>query len=676
MRPRTLQSTLDQRAGALIGRERERAAVLDLVGCDAPFVAVVHGIAGVGKSMLLRAAAVDARARGTLVVAVDGRTLEPTERGFLTSLGSALGTPLATIADATEALAGDARVLLTIDTHEQLRLLDAWLRQSFVPALPQNVRLLLAGRDTPSAWQRDLGDLLRTIRLENLSDEAARTLLRRAGVDDAIARRVARVAHGHPLSLQLAAGALAERPGLPAEDAVLGPMVEELARLYIDGLEPITRRALDAAAVLRRTTLSLLEAMLPDDDPAELFATLRALPFVELGSQGLVVHDTLRVATSALLQASDPARHRAHRRAAWTRLRAELRTAGRADLWRYTADMLYLVENPIVRDAFFPSGSDELTVEPARAADGAAIAAISAAQQGPEANAVLDAWWRSAPDAFRVVRDAAGVVLGFSSRCQPQDVSRSLLRHDPVTAAWMEHLRRAPVPSRQRVLFERHALASGDIAMAPLWLDIKRVYLELRPHLRRLYGAVPDVDRALTVLAPLGFAALPGAPIRIGDDAHWTLVNDFGPGSIDGWLSEVVGRELAADEPTVLDPAARRLVLDGRGVDLSRLELDVLRHPAAPRGRRGHPRGAAARGMGTPVDGRKLERRRGGGERAAEEDGRSRRRARDGPRRGLPTLPARLGGQGARGDHPASWTPGSQRAVTALTLYTARCVRS
>jgi hypothetical protein len=440
------------------------------------------------------------------------------------------------------------------------------------------VRLLLAGRDTPSAWQRDLGDLLRTIRLDNLSDEAARVLLRRAGVDGAIAGRVARVARGHPLSLQLAAGALAERPGLPAEDAVLGPMVEELAHLYIDGLDPITRRAVDAASVVRRTTLTLLEAMLPDDDPAELFGALRALPFVELGAEGLVVHDTVRVATSALLQASDPARHRAHRRAAWTRLRAELRTAGRADLWRYTADMLYLVENPIVRNAFFPSGADKLTIEPAHAADRAAIAEMSAAQLGPEATALVDAWWSAAPDVFRVVRDAAGAVQGFSSLCEPQDVSRSLLRGDPVTAAWMEHLRRAPVPSHQRVLFNRHLLACGDSAMATLWLDAKRVYLELRPDLRRLYVPVPDVDRALTVLAPLGFAALPGAPVRIGEDEHWTLVNDFGPGSIDGWLGEVVGRELGADEPTVLDPAARRLVLDGRGVDLSRLELDVLRH--------------------------------------------------------------------------------------------------
>src|SRR5215813_1234035 len=87
MSRRTLQSALDQRASALIGRERERAALLELVEGDTPLVAVVHGIAGVGKSTLLQAAAVDARARGTLVVALDGSAFEPTERGFLRSLG-------------------------------------------------------------------------------------------------------------------------------------------------------------------------------------------------------------------------------------------------------------------------------------------------------------------------------------------------------------------------------------------------------------------------------------------------------------------------------------------------------------------------------------------------------------------------------------------------------------
>jgi hypothetical protein len=38
--------------------------------------------------------------------------------------------------------------------------------------------------------------------------------------------------------------------------------------------------------------------------------------------------------------------------------------------------------------------------------------------------------------------------------------------------------------------------ACDDVAMAKLWLDAKRAYLELRPHLRRLYTRVPDVERA------------------------------------------------------------------------------------------------------------------------------------------------------------------------------------
>jgi hypothetical protein len=542
---------LDERLVALVGRGRERAALLDLVERDTPIVAFVHGIAGVGKSALLRAAAVDARARGATVVALDGRAFEPTERGFLAALGDALE-------------GHDGRVVLTIDAHERLRLLDAWLRQELVPGLPENVRVVIAGRDGPAAWRRDLGELLRVVRLGNLTDEAALEVLERNGVAPSTAGRVAPLAHGHPLSLQLAVGALAERPTLAAEDAVTGALVEELAGLYVDGLEPVTRRALDAASVVRRTTLSLLRAMLPDEDPADLFARLRALPFVELGSQGLLVHDAVRAATSALLRAADPARHRAHRSAAWTRLRAELRTAGGSDLWRYTADMLYLVENPIVRSAFFPSGSDDLAIEPARPGDGEAIVPAGS-------DPLLEAWWRQAPETFRVVRDAGGAVRGYSSLCLPQDVPRALLRGDPVAQAVLEHLRREPVPSGQRILLNRWSHGADRHATATLWLDAKRAYLELRPHLRRLYVPAPEPGAALAALAPLGF-------VRLDVGLESFLLNDFGPGSIDAWLGDVVGRELQAETSTVLDTENRRLVLDGQAVDLSRLELDVLRH--------------------------------------------------------------------------------------------------
>ena len=89
-------------------------------------------------------------------------------------------------------------------------------------ALHQNVRLLLAGRDTPSGSQRDLGDLLRTIRLGNLDDDASRSLLRCAGVDGAVAGRVARVGRGHPSRLSWPPGRWPSgrgcRPGTPSWD--------------------------------------------------------------------------------------------------------------------------------------------------------------------------------------------------------------------------------------------------------------------------------------------------------------------------------------------------------------------------------------------------------------------------------------------------------------------------
>ena len=149
--------------------------------------------------------------------------------------------------------------------------------------------------------------------------------------------------------------------------------------------------------------------------------------------------------------------------------------------------MLYLVENPIVRSAFFPSGTDELVIEPARTDDGEAILATGS-------DPFLEAWWRQAPETFRVVRDADGAVRGYSSLCLPQDVPRGLLRGDPVARAVLEHLRREPVPPGQRILLNRWSHAADRHTTATLWLDTKRAYLELRPHLRRLYVPAPDPD--------------------------------------------------------------------------------------------------------------------------------------------------------------------------------------
>ena len=556
----TLGALLAERRGALIGRGAELAALLD----GAPPVIVVHGVAGAGKSSLLRAFRAEMATRGAEVVAVDGREAEPTPQGFLAAAERDL-----------RAAAGP--VVLVIDSFERLRLLDAWLRLEYLPALPAEARVVLATRDAPGAvWRASFGELLRTVPLGPLAPGDAAEVLRRAGLDDAQAAWVNRFVHGHPLSLQLAASALRERPDAP-EDAVLPTVVQQLAELYLDGLDAATREALDATSVLRRITLSLLGALLPGEPPQAAFERLRALPFVELGREGLVVHDTVREAVAALLQATDPLRRRGYRAAAWRQIRRELASAAGPARWASTADMIHLVEEPLVREAFFPSAVQHYAVETARPEDAAGIERIAARHEPPEEVALVRAWWEELPAAFRVARSPRGEVVAFTILCELSTVPRRLLDRDPRCREWRRHLREHPLPRGERVLLARHALAHATGAapspcLAALLRDMERASLEAGPGMRRIYSWARE-DAVLAQIAPIGFTPLPGA----GGERITPTLCDLGPESVAGWVSGLAARDLPV-EPDALDEAARELVLDGRRVRLSRLECDLLRY--------------------------------------------------------------------------------------------------
>jgi hypothetical protein len=583
----TLGSLLQERATALAGRDRERAALLELVSGDAPLVTVVHGIAGVGKTALLHAFAADAHAAGLRTVTLDAREIEPSPAGVLGALAIGAGCEepdLPAIAAALGAI-GD-RVVLAVDTYDRLALADGWMSATLVPALPANVRVVLAGRNPPSGpWVHRYGDLLATLPLGNLAPADAEAVLRRAGVDPGINR----IARGHPLALQLAVTARPDRRAAPREDEAIGAIVEQLGREYLDRLDPATRRALAAASVTRRTTLSLLEAMLPEDVPWEAFDRLRALPFVQLGADGLVVNDTMHAVAGALLRAAEPTAYRRYRAAAWNCLRRELREAPRHELWRCTADLLYLVESPIVRHFFFPAMVLDRSVEPARPDDWEAIAALAARDPHLDLE-LLEQWWTSVPGGFAVARDGDGRVTGFRCVAERDEVPAALVARDPLASRWREHLRRDPVPHGNRVLFLRWCEIAEDPSSpsptgAALLLDVKHAYLAQRPELRRTYAPFPvwhGADGSCAMV--LGYVPLPGETDRLPARDR-SLYNDYGPASIDGWLADLAARELHVEDPTTVDAVRREVRLDGARVDLTQLEFDVLRYLQEREGR-------------------------------------------------------------------------------------------
>lgn len=572
-----------------IGRESELKLLERLLADDGPVIAGVHGIGGIGKSTLLTAFAARAQQLGAAVVYLDCRVVEPTERGFLSELGAAVGADLPNPDKAAHALGLlGGRVILMFDTYERFRLMDSWLRQVFVPSLSDRVRIVLCGRDPMVAgWVTAPGwrDLTLMLALDTLSEGDALDLLERSQVFSADARHIMRLTRGHPLALKLAAAAVSgKRRMVDLESAVLPRVVEELTRLYVTEIgDSFTRRVLNAASVVRRTTLSLLSAMLPDAPPQDAYERLRALPFVAMSREGLHVHDTMQQTIAAALKAADPNTYREHRRAAWRQLRAEFRNAGASEMWRYTADMLYIIENPVTRDAFFPLNAHLLTVETANPADGPAIETIATRHEGDEAAAWLLGWWRRAPRAFRVVRDQQGILTAFYVLFEPSSGDRdaAIAEADPVVGSWLAHLRRIPVAADERVLFCLRWLSATN-GEAPsseqgaMWLDMKRSYMEMRPHLRRIYMPVVDIATYGPIAAGLGFRVLEDAGATLDGKVYHNAMLDFGPQSVDGWLAGLVATELGIEDEQLLDADARELVFGGKRVPLTRREFAVM----------------------------------------------------------------------------------------------------
>jgi hypothetical protein len=561
--------------------------MLRLVETDGPRLLYMHGIAGIGKSTLLGTFSATARSLGVTVVGLDCRSIEPTERGFLHSLAAAIGSKARTPASLALRLGSlSSRVVLTLDTYEVFRFLDVWLREVFIPALPINVRVVLCGREPAvTAWLTapNWEGAFTSLTIEALSETEALELLASAGVGTSVARRINRLAHGNPLALKLAAATIADRPERDLESQTLPEVIDALARLYLaDVTDPLTRRVLQAGSVVRRITHSLLRAMLPDTAPDDAFERLRVLPFVTSGRDGLIIHDAVREGISAYVRSMDPSTFRDFKRRAWRQLQEESHDAGIDELWRYTADILYLLENPVIREAFFPSGAPQFSVQSFRPEDYSAVTDILERHDCGDSRLMTLKWLQTHPETFLVVKDRSSAVAGLVCIFDPQKVSSELLREDGMTQAWCEHLQRNPVGANETVLFLR-ALLSADYGEMPstvqaaCWLEIKRNYMALRPRLRRIYAAMRDEAAAAfaPVFSTLGFK--PVVRLNLGDNYN-LAVNDFGPQSVDGWLARLVAAEIGIDAATILDREAHEVVVDGRRVPLTRLELSVFEY--------------------------------------------------------------------------------------------------
>lgn len=548
----------DVAISSFIGRQNELALLSSAIRSDdLPFVvAFIHGPGGIGKTLLVKVL-LSSFGPDVHKYVMDCRHIEPTPHGFLGALGGALD-----IKDepnhqsiVRHLSATGQRTVLALDTYETFGLMDTWLRQEFVPNLTENALIIIAGRQAPNeAWFTAPGwqGLCREIELRGLSGDEAREMMESRGLTPLQVEGVQRFARGYPLVLEMATAAIRTQPELEIIDGPPPKVLQQLTHVFMGGLSPETIEAVEAASTVRRVTEPLLRALLAVSSVREVFDKLQSLPFIDVTPEGLTFHDVVHDTTSKELAWRDSERYRTYRRRAWHYFFMESRECVAGNLWQCTADMLYLIENPVVREAFFPEGVSDHRVEPATEIDAKDIREIATTAEPEESARFIEQWWAKHSESFSVAKTRDGSLSAFYIIFDPRDADTKLLEEDPLTAAWSRHLNENPIAYGERVLFLRRWLArtTGEApspAQGACWLDIKRIYMALRPSLRRLYTTVTDLATYAPIVVPLGFAPIEEANVMVGGITYHSALLDFGPSSVDGWIASLVGEELGIE---------------------------------------------------------------------------------------------------------------------------------
>ncbi len=557
----------------LAGRDAELGLVRQVTAPGGPVVVYVHGPAGIGKTALISALDACLEDEGVRRLHIAAGAVEPTPTAILMALGRVLDHKAGTVAELAAALANSKDfTVVMIDDVDTWRLAASWLREDLLPTLPASTRFVLAGTvPPPPAWSIGYGQYFLDIKLGALPRAESDAAVAAAGLSAEIAERIWRLSGGHPLGLRMAIHAARTGSLGTARDA--GELANAILRAIGDS---DLRRAVEACAIVRRANRALMSAILETEEPIplSLLEAVEALPFATRDAEGIYIAEPVRRAIVEWMSGVEAERYQRWRKTAADWIVSRLRAAGRSGRWRHMADLLHLLEQPSLRNAFFPPEEEAPPVEPARAQDFNQIFEIAELRNGPDERARIEVWAQCLPHRFSVARGSEGEVLAFYLFARQDDPHSGLGAIDPLFAVWQAHLAANPVDGE--ILFIRQMSARANGAHPPgrtaCILDLKRNYIE-RWGMARIYCYAFADDRDL--LHRLGFRPLEQARTGLPD----TMVLEVPGGDIIGWVSALVDagpREMAHGDKLDFARDRREIVVEGRAIELTPLEAQVL----------------------------------------------------------------------------------------------------
>lgn len=521
-------------------------------------VLYVHGPGGVGKTALLGMFAEVAADAGRPTSRVDARAVEPSPRGFQDAVGAVA-----------------AGQVVFVDTYELLTHLDDWLRESYLPSLPADVIVVLAGRDQPTpGWLAEPGwqDLVRVVSLRNLRPTESREFLTARGVPEDRQGAVVGFTHGHPLALALVADVLTQNDDLATFRPEQEPdVVRVLLGRFVDRLpSPRHRGALEACAHLRVTTEELLADTLDGDDAQALFEWLRGLSFIEQGPQGLFPHDLAREVLDADLRWRNPQGYRRLHAAARAAVARRVRDSHGVVQQRALFDVLFMHRNnPIMRPHYDWESLGRAYAEPATGRDLAAILAMVDSHEGSESAHIAAHWFARQPDAFSAFRDGDGQLIGFEATVMLHDAAAADIAADPAARAAVDFARRyGPLRAGDQMIHHRFHMSRESYqtvssATNLFAMTVCRHWMTRR-RLAWSFLGVANADDWQPLFSQLSLRPSPDADFEVGGRRYAVFTHDWRAEPAPAWYERMGERELATDPSAALlaaVPSPTRMVV-------------------------------------------------------------------------------------------------------------------
>ena len=208
------------------------------------------------------------------------------------------------------------RVVLMLDTFEQMTALDDWTRE-VAQRLNPNVLFVIAGRALPN-WSRAWDSWQKNAQVEELkpmTEDVMRDLVWRyyatmhgGEPDPKQVDAIIRFARGLPMVVTSAVQ-LWVKYGVEDFQSVKTEIVANLVDRLMEGVPGALIPALEAAAAVRWFDQPILRAVTGLADVREVYNELRRFPFVRVRVEGLALHDAVREIMDENLRAQDSERH-------------------------------------------------------------------------------------------------------------------------------------------------------------------------------------------------------------------------------------------------------------------------------------------------------------------------------------------------------------------------------